>query len=171
MGDRLFVLVHVTAGLVAVIAGAAAMLASKGGRSHRRRGLIYLIALGVVCVSGAGLAIVRGPGFAHLLALGALAAVLACAGYLARRRPSPAIHLLGMTASYVVMLTAFYVDNGPKLPGWRLLPHAAFWVLPSLVALPFTIRALRRYAWGEPADELDPGRADERCGDLRDRRR
>jgi uncharacterized membrane protein len=145
MVDKLFVLVHVAAGLLAVVAGAAAMLAAKGSRSHRRRGLTYLGALAVVCASGAGLAILRWPRFPHLLALAVLAAALAGAGYVARRRPSPALHLLGMSASYVVMLTAFYVDNGPRLPGWRLLPPAAYWVLPSLVALPLVVRALRRH--------------------------
>jgi uncharacterized membrane protein len=145
MLDKLFVLVHVAAGVVAVIAGAAAMLAFKGSRSHRRRGLTYLGALAVVCTSGAGLAILRWPRFPHLLGLAVLAAVLGGAGYVVRRRPSPALHLLGMSASYVVMLTAFYVDNGPRLPGWRLLPHAALWVLPSLVALPVVMRALRRH--------------------------
>ena len=146
MIDGLFVVVHVAAGIVAVVSGAGAMLAVKGGRSHRRRGLTYLGALGVVCLSGTALAILRWPHFPHLLALALLAAVLAAAGYLARRRASPAVHLLGMSMSYVVMLTAFYVDNGPKLPLWRLLPQAAFWVLPSLVALPLTVRALRRHS-------------------------
>jgi len=44
------------------------------------------------------------------------------------------------------MLTAFYVDNGPKLPGWRLLPPVTFWFLPTLVALPFAVLALRRHS-------------------------
>jgi hypothetical protein len=49
-----------------------------------------------------------------------------------------------MSASYVVMLTAFYVDTGPKLPVWRHLPPRTFWVLPALVALPWIVRAARR---------------------------
>jgi uncharacterized membrane protein len=146
--DRFVVIMHVAAGVVAVLAGAAAMLAPKGGHSHRLRGRIYLGALAVVCASGVGLAILRWPKVPHLLALAVLAAALAGAGYVARRRPDPARHLLGMSASYVVMLTAFYVDNGPRLPVWRLLPQAAFWVLPSLVALPLVIRALRKHARG-----------------------
>jgi uncharacterized membrane protein len=145
MVEKLFVLVHVAAGVLAVVAGAAAMLAVKGSHSHRLRGLTYLGALAVVCVSGAGLAVLRWPRFPHLLALALLAALLGGAGYVARRRPSPARHLLAMSASYVVMLTAFYVDNGPRLPLWRLLPPAAFWILPSLVALPFVVRALGRH--------------------------
>jgi hypothetical protein len=41
-----------------------------------------------------------------------------------------------MGASYVFMLTAFYVDNGKNLPGWRELPQIAFWLLPSVIAIP-----------------------------------
>jgi hypothetical protein len=41
-----------------------------------------------------------------------------------------------MSASYVLLLTAFYVDNGKHLPVWRSLPHLAYWLLPSAVGLP-----------------------------------
>jgi len=142
--ERLFVIVHVAAGVVAVVSGAAAMLASKGGSSHRRQGRAYLAALAVVCSSGTALAILRWPRFPHLLVLAGIAGALAALGLAARRRPSRRIHLLGMSASYVAMLTAFYVDNGPKLPLWRQLPPSMFWVLPSLVAVPLIVRAARR---------------------------
>ena len=132
MIDALLLVIHVLAGIAAVASGAAAMWARKGSRAHRRRGLIYLGALTVVCLSGAGLAITRWPRFPHLLALALVAAALASAGYTARGRPSPRMHLLGMSSSYVAMLTAFYVDNGPKLPVWRLLPAAAFWILATV---------------------------------------
>jgi len=144
--DTLLVLVHVPAGAVAAASGAAAMLAGKGGRLHRRGGRIYLAAIAVVCLSGAGLAITRWPHFPHLLALGVIAAGLAAGGYTARRRTSPVVHLLAMGMSYVALLTAFYVDNGPKLPLWSLLPQSAFWILPSLVALPLLVRSVLRQA-------------------------
>ena len=151
MIDSLLVLVHVPAGALAVASGAAAMLARKGGRTHRGAGRVYLTALAITCLSGSGLAITRWPHFAHLLALGVVAAALASLGYASRHRTSRAAHLLGMSASYVALLTAFYVDNGPKLPVWRLLPQAAFWILPSLLALPLLVRALRRHAAEERA--------------------
>jgi hypothetical protein len=50
-----------------------------------------------------------------------------------------------MGASYIVLLTAFYVDNGPKLPLWDRLPNIAFWTLPMLIGLPLVVRALRRH--------------------------
>jgi hypothetical protein len=155
--DGILVLLHVPAGVVAVATGACAMLAGKGSRWHRRHGLAYLSALAVVCLTGTGLAITRWPRFPHLLVLAMLAGACALVGYLARHRPRPAVHLLAMSGSYVVMLTAFYVDNGPKLPLWRLLPPSAFWWLPSLVALPLVARALRRYAGGPRIETVPKG--------------
>ena len=35
-----------------------------------------------------------------------------------------------------------YVDNGKQLPVWKDLPHAMYWLLPSLIAAPPLIRAL-----------------------------
>ena len=46
-----------------------------------------------------------------------------------------------MGLSYMAMLTAFYVDNGPHLPLWDRLPTVAFWLLPGATA-----RALKRAA-------------------------
>jgi hypothetical protein len=51
-----------------------------------------------------------------------------------------------MAVSYILLLTAFYVDNGPHLPQWRSLPPLGFWLLPSFVGLPFLILALRRHS-------------------------
>jgi hypothetical protein len=50
-----------------------------------------------------------------------------------------------MGASCVLLLTAFYVDNGKHLPLWRELPQIAFWLLPGAVGLPLILRALQRH--------------------------
>lgn len=44
------------------------------------------------------------------------------------------------------MLTAFYVDSGPKLLVWNLLPPVVFWFLPSLFGVPLVVRAVHRHA-------------------------
>jgi hypothetical protein len=49
-----------------------------------------------------------------------------------------------MSMSYIAMLTTFYVDNGPRLPSWNLLPPLTFWFLPSAAGIPLLIRALHR---------------------------
>jgi hypothetical protein len=56
------------------------------------------------------------------------------------------LHIIGMGVSYIVMLTAFYVDNGKNLPIWRELPDAAYWILPGAAGVPLIVRALRRYS-------------------------
>jgi hypothetical protein len=47
--------------------------------------------------------------------------------------------------SYILLLTAFYVDNGKNLPLWNKLPQIAFWLLPGAVGIPFIVRALLRH--------------------------
>jgi len=50
-----------------------------------------------------------------------------------------------MGASYVFLLTAFYVDNGKNLPLWKELPQIAFWFLPSAIGVPLTGERLALY--------------------------
>jgi hypothetical protein len=50
-----------------------------------------------------------------------------------------------MSLSYIVLLTAFYVDNGPNLPVWKLLPTIAFWSGPGIIGLPLVARGLLRH--------------------------
>jgi hypothetical protein len=155
--DALLISVHIPAGVIAALAGVGAMLAPKGGAAHLWRGRTYLRALVVVCATGLGLVATRGPHFLHLAPFGIVAAVLGLIGYSVRRRPSAATHLACMGLSYVAVLTAFYVDNGPKLPGWRLLHPLSFWVLPSLVGMPLValglVRNARRSRPQEPRGE------------------
>ena len=151
--DIFLLAVHVLAGVIAVIAGAGAMLSDKGSQTHRRRGKLYLGALAVLCISGAGLVATRWPRFPHLLALGIVTAALAAGGYAMRRRAPQLVHLSAMGASYIAMLTAFYVDNGPKLPLWNLLPPVSFWFLPTIVGVPVIVRAVQRRRAVAPAPE------------------
>jgi len=54
-------------------------------------------------------------------------------------------HITGMGLSYILLLTAFYVDNGKSLPLWRDLPTIAFWLLPAAVGVPVLLHALLRH--------------------------
>ena len=65
-----------------------------------------------------------------------------------RVAPEPSTLVRGapnVSASYILMITAFYVDNGPNLPLWRELPPFAFWILPTLVGTPILLNALLRH--------------------------
>ena len=80
-----------------------------------------------------------------------LGAVSFAAAYLGRSaarrhwRQWPRLHLTGMGASYIVLLTAFYVDNGKNLPLWKELPQIAFWLLPGAIGIPLIVHALFRH--------------------------
>jgi hypothetical protein len=50
-----------------------------------------------------------------------------------------------MGLSYILLLTAFYVDNGKSLPLWKELPPIAYWLLPAAVGMPLIIHALLRH--------------------------
>jgi hypothetical protein len=144
---RLAIGLHIAAGLTAVISGAAAMLAPKRPGRHPRAGRIYLAALAILTGTAGGIVAAR-PHIWYLLIPGSAAAVAAAVGYTARRvrwRGWPTHHLTGMGLSYVAMLTAFYVDNSPRLPVWNLLPPLTFWFLPTAAGLPLLIRARRRH--------------------------
>ncbi|WP_292464552.1 hypothetical protein [Mesorhizobium sp.] len=142
------VAVHILFGLAAVTTGAGAMLAQKGRGRHANFGIIYFWCLFGVFVTMSVLSIMRWAENYHLFALGSISFASACFGRTAARRrwrQWPRLHLTGMGMSYVVMLTAFYVDNGKNLPLWRELPVIAFWVLPSAIGIPIILQALFRH--------------------------
>ena len=139
---------HIAAGLSAVVAGAVAAFARKGRGTHPRAGLVYLWALLWVLVSSIVLSVVRWPHDVHLLVIGTIAAVSGAFGWISRLRSRGRwreLHLVAMGISYVALLTGFYVDNGPNLPGWRVLPRWSFWVLPAVIGTPIVLGALRRW--------------------------
>jgi hypothetical protein len=140
--------VHIAAGLTAVIGGAIAMLSHKRAGRHPRAGTVYYWALAAISVTMSALAISRWDEDYHLFILGLLSFIAATIGRAARRNLWAAwarVHMTGMGASYILMLTAFYVDNGPNLPIWRELPPIAFWTLPTLIGAPILINALLRH--------------------------
>jgi hypothetical protein len=138
-----FLTVHVLAGLTAVATGATAALARKGSPRHIRAGRWYYRAIAVLFATATILAAMRWRQDYYLFIIGAVAFAAATVGYLHRRRhrPGDAGHIAGMGISYVAMLTAFYVDNGPHLPLWDRLPTLTFWLLPSAVGAPIIARA------------------------------
>ena len=140
--------VHVAAGLVCAIAGVIAMLSPKRIGRHPAAGAVYYWSLVVVFASMTVLSVMRWPHDVHLFTLGALSLAAGFIGRAARRQlwsGWPRIHMTGMGLSYILLLTAFYVDNGPNLPVWRDLPPLAYWLAPSVVGLPILFVALVRH--------------------------
>ena len=138
---------HVFAGMTCVSMGAIAALSPKRRGRHPVLGLIYFWALAVVFVTSTAMSALRWSEDAYLFVLGTLAFGCAVLGLSARRQRWPGwttAHILGMSSSYIVLLTAFYVDNGPRLPLWKELPSIAFWIGPTLIGIPIVARALAR---------------------------
>jgi hypothetical protein len=141
-----FLALHVLAGLTAVIAGAVAALARKGSPRHIRSGRWFYRAITVATATATALSAMRWRQDYDLFLIGAAAFTSATIGYQHRRRhrPGDTGHIAGMGFGYTAMLTAFYVDNGPRLPLWDRLPVLAFWLLRAAIATPLIARAVLR---------------------------
>ena len=140
--------IHVLLGLACVATGAIAMLSRKRAGRHPRNGTIYFWCLAGVFLAATGLAAVRWAEDYHLFILGALSLAAAALGRQARRsrwRHWVRLHITGMGSSYVLLLIAFYVDNGRSLPLWNELPVVAYWLLPVTVGIPVIVHALLRH--------------------------
>jgi peptidoglycan/LPS O-acetylase OafA/YrhL len=139
---------HVVAGVACIVAGAVAMLSPKRHGRHPTFGTIYYGGLMAVFVSASTLAAMRWEEDYHLFILGALAFAAAALGRRTRRQRWHAwlqLHITGMGVSYILLLTAFYVDNGKNLPLWKELPPIAYWLLPTAVGVPLIVHALLRH--------------------------
>jgi len=150
--------VHALAGLTTGVTGVLAFRAPKRRGRHHQWGTRYLWAYTVVFLTATILSLQRMPADAYLLVLATLGYGLALCGYAARRfRQEPivrrmlgkqwvVVHIIGVIGSYVVLWTAFYVDNAHLIPGLKELPTLTFWVLPTLISLPFLVVSLSRFA-------------------------
>ncbi len=137
--------VHIPFGIICVTAGFVAIVSKKQPGRHPTFGTIYYWGLAVIFVSASVLAALRWGEDYHLFILGTLAFAAATFGRTARRqrwRGWVKLHIIGMGSSYILMLTAFYVDNGKNLPLWKELPAITYWILPSLIGIPLIVRAL-----------------------------
>lgn len=139
---------HVLIALVCIVTGAVAMLREKQPGPHPMAGTIYYRSLSVVFVSATALSVMRWAQDYHLFILGAFTFIAATVGREARRRRWRnwvRLHITGMGSSYVLLIVAFYVDNGRNLPLWKDLPPVVYWLLPSAIGGVLIARALLRH--------------------------
>jgi hypothetical protein len=137
--------IHILLGIACTVTGAVAMLSPKRVGRHPRYGSIYYWCLAGIFLTATGLAAARWAEDNHLFFLGAMSFGAAFFGRQARRRRWRSwvrLHISGMAASYVLLLVAFYVDNGQQLPVWKNLPHFTYWLLPLAIGTPLIVRAL-----------------------------
>ena len=140
--------IHIPLGVVCVVVGALAMLSKKQRGRHSSFGKVYFWSLLALFASATFLSIMRWAEDYHLFVLGALSFASACLGRTALRRRWGGwarVHLTGMGFSYILLLVAFYVDNGNQLPVWKDLPPFTYWLLPFGVGIPIIAWALLRH--------------------------
>lgn len=137
---------HVLLGLGCVVSGLAAMLATKGRGYHSTLGTTYYWFMCGTFLTMSTLAFMRWSEDYVLFLLGVLAFGLVTLGRFARTYGfSLRVHAASMASSYIVLLTAFYVDNGKNLPLWRNLPVAAYWLVPAALGAPILVWVLARH--------------------------
>lgn len=139
--------VHGLFAIASVLGGLTAMLSPKRRGRHSSFGTMYYWSLLGVFVSATALSIVRWAEDYHLFVLGACSfgcATVARAAARAHGRYWAPLHAGGMSLSYLLLLVAFYVDNGKSLPLWRDLPSFTYWLVPTVVAVPLIVRVFLR---------------------------
>lgn len=142
------VALHVLVALVCVVTRMVAMLSRKRPGRHPTAGTIYYWFLSAVFASAAALSAMRWAEDYHLFILGAFAFIAASLGRTARRRRWRnwvRLHITGMGLSYILLVIAFYVDNGRNLPLWKHLHPIVYWLLPSAIGIPLIVWALLRH--------------------------
>lgn len=150
-------IVHAWAGLATGITGIGAFRAPKRRGRHHWWGQSYLWSYTLVFLTATILSVQRWEVDAYLFFLALVGYSCALAGYGARRfrqqfwvrrilgRWWIVVHIVGVIESYVILWTAFYVDNAHLIPGLKRLPTLIFWVLPTLIGLPFLVASLSRF--------------------------
>jgi uncharacterized membrane protein len=137
--------IHIPLGIVCVVVGALAMLSKKQRGRHSTFGRVYYWSLLALFGSATFLSIMRWTEDYHLFVFGAVSFASAWFGRTGLRRGWRGrlrVHLTGMGLSYILLLVAFYVDNGRQLPVWKVLPAFTYWLLPFAVGMPIIVWAL-----------------------------
>jgi uncharacterized membrane protein len=79
-------LFHIAAGSAAILSGAVAMVARKGGPTHKRAGQVFTLSMLAMCASGVLLAVLIDERFTVLIGLFSI--YLVCTSWLAAHRPA-----------------------------------------------------------------------------------
>jgi uncharacterized membrane protein len=116
---------HIVAAVTALLAGVAALLQPKGTRTHRRIGIVYVLALVLVNVAALSLHRENAFGVFHALAVASLVTIaIGLSPLLLGKRSETVIvtHAYCMTWSYAGLVAAgcgqLTVAVGQDLPAW-----------------------------------------------------
>jgi hypothetical protein len=151
-------IVHILAGLTTAITGIVAFILPKRRGRHPRWGERYLWAYTLVFLTAIIMSVERWSADAYLFFIALVGYGFAIGGFVASRFRREAwlmcllgknwvnVHIVGTIGSYIVLLTGFYVDNAHLIPLLNHLPQLTFWVLPTVIGIPFIVRSIFRFA-------------------------
>jgi uncharacterized membrane protein len=109
--------IHIAAGSLAILLGAVALVAKKGGTVHRRSGLLFVFAMLVMGFSASVLGFLKSPTDSNVFT-GLLTAYFVGTALMTVRPPSPWTRRVEATALAVVVALALATAwNGAKLIG------------------------------------------------------
>ena len=135
----MFVALHVTAGSLAMVAGAVAFYALKGGRVHRRSGMVFAATMLLMAASGALLAVLKAERLNF--AMGVLTIYMVTTAVRTVRRRKPGADWLDAAAMVVAAAVGLYEIHLGLLamasPGGRVdgMPPQPAFIFGSLALL------------------------------------
>jgi uncharacterized membrane protein len=142
-------LVHIVAGLAAIVAGALALGVTKGGSLHRKAGLVFVVAMAVMALLGAGIAATKlHIGFQKFNVLAGLFTFYLVATGLLTVRPAPrwagivSASFASAVAAVSLGLAALALATPQKVWWFPLVPAMVFGSV-ALMAAVGDVRMIR----------------------------
>ncbi|SFL23127.1 hypothetical protein SAMN03159341_104145 [Paenibacillus sp. 1_12] len=123
-------------------------MATKRRGIHTLIGEIYHGAFVAIFITSVAMGIMHWSQSAYLLFIGIFSYSIALYGYLSKKlrwNNWLGKHIGGMLGSYIAIITAVLVVNGPNIPLIKQLPTLLLWFLPTIIGTPIIILIGKRY--------------------------
>ena len=130
--------IHIVAGGVGLVSGAAALFARKGARLHRKSGIVFVCAMVALALTGGGMAALQGDELTACVGL--LTAYLVTTALVTVRPPAAGARWLNLGAMLVSLAVglscvAFGLDALANPGGEREFPPAPYFIFGSVALL------------------------------------
>lgn len=103
MSQNILVLIHIVAGTIGLLSGVAAVSFRKGSKRHKYAGLVFLISMLLLFLSGSWVAFIRSISLS--LANGILASYLVATGWMAMKQPAQTITKFDRISLFIAVFT------------------------------------------------------------------
>ena len=148
---RIDLVVHIFAGMIGIISGFVALYVVKGATVHRKSGIVFVYAMLVMSLMGAGIAAIRGVAPQSNIPAGLLTAYLVITGLVTMRAPGEwwsrrwdvglMLLALGLGLTNFTLGIRAILDPNPKYQ-WTIIPFSIFGTI-ALLAGAGDVRVLR----------------------------